>query len=211
MNGAGGKFPMDISAPESPIDKQLLLAWSGAAAGVSDELPIAVLVLDRALGIRFASALATSLLQTRNEFHLGVEMLRARRSQDHLTVVAAVGAALDFGTPGIVTFRSRAGAPTFVISLRRMAGGGVVLAALVPLQTVEVAAEQVFIDVLGLSPAEARLARRLAAGDSITEAALQNGVTLSTARWTLRALLAKSGVRNQVSLMALLTRLAQIG
>ncbi|MGU3537535.1 helix-turn-helix transcriptional regulator [Methylobacterium sp. A54F] len=59
----------------------------------------------------------------------------------------------------------------------------------------------------GLSPAEARLAARLAAGASLQEAADALGVTHATARGQLKAVLAKTGTHRQSALIELVHRL----
>jgi DNA-binding CsgD family transcriptional regulator len=61
----------------------------------------------------------------------------------------------------------------------------------------------------GLTAAEARLASRLAAGESLADAADALGIAKNTARFQLRAVFAKTGVSRQGELVAALTRLAQ--
>jgi DNA-binding CsgD family transcriptional regulator len=55
----------------------------------------------------------------------------------------------------------------------------------------------------GLTPAEARLASRIASGDSLEDAAETLGVTVTTARWTLKQVFAKTGTRRQSALVRL--------
>jgi DNA-binding CsgD family transcriptional regulator len=54
-----------------------------------------------------------------------------------------------------------------------------------------------------LTPAEAKLAQLLADGLSITEAAEQMSIRLSTARGVLKGVFAKTGTRRQASLVGL--------
>jgi DNA-binding CsgD family transcriptional regulator len=61
----------------------------------------------------------------------------------------------------------------------------------------------------GLTPAEARLACRLAAGARLEDAAGALGIARNTARNQLRAVLAKTGTRRQSQLVAMLARLAR--
>lgn len=58
-----------------------------------------------------------------------------------------------------------------------------------------------------LTPAEARLARAIAAGHSLAEAASECGVKPSTVRSQMLAVLAKTGARRQQELAAMLSRL----
>jgi DNA-binding CsgD family transcriptional regulator/PAS domain-containing protein len=60
----------------------------------------------------------------------------------------------------------------------------------------------------GLSPAESRLAARLATGESLTDAADRLGVTYETARTELKRVFLKLGVSRQSELVALLGRIA---
>ena len=61
----------------------------------------------------------------------------------------------------------------------------------------------------GLTPAEARLARRLAGGESLDDAADALGIAKNTARIQLRAVFAKTGTARQGELIALLAHLAR--
>ena len=60
---------------------------------------------------------------------------------------------------------------------------------------------------LGLTPAEARLARALGSGQGLEEATRHLGIRMPTARSQLRAIFAKTSTRRQAELMSLLTRL----
>ena len=55
--------------------------------------------------------------------------------------------------------------------------------------------------LLGLSPAEARMAAALAAGATVLQYARQAGVTRETARWRLKQIQAKTGAHTQVELV----------
>lgn len=61
--------------------------------------------------------------------------------------------------------------------------------------------------VFGLTPAEARLAARIATGASLEEIAAVLGVTVATARTQLRSVFAKTRTHRQSELAALITRL----
>jgi len=62
-----------------------------------------------------------------------------------------------------------------------------------------------------LTAAEARLAQRLARGDSVEEAAQALGVKMTTARTQLAAIFAKTDTRRQAKLVAILSRVAHLG
>jgi DNA-binding CsgD family transcriptional regulator/PAS domain-containing protein len=67
---------------------------------------------------------------------------------------------------------------------------------------------QRFADMFGLTPAEARLAAWLVAGDSLAEAADRFGLSKYTLRAQLRALMDKTGTNRQAALVRLLTAVA---
>jgi DNA-binding CsgD family transcriptional regulator len=59
-------------------------------------------------------------------------------------------------------------------------------------------------DLFGLTPAEAKLAMRLAGGDSLNDAAVALGVARNTVRAQLQAIFSKTGVARQADLVRLL-------
>jgi DNA-binding CsgD family transcriptional regulator len=70
---------------------------------------------------------------------------------------------------------------------------------------------KVLADALGISPSEARLAIRLAEGQSLVEAAAALGITTGTARSYSKSLFAKTGTRGQAELVRLvLTNVAAL-
>jgi DNA-binding CsgD family transcriptional regulator len=69
-------------------------------------------------------------------------------------------------------------------------------------------AESVLRQGLGLTTAEARLARVLASGHDLEEAVSLLGIRMPTARSQLQAIFGKTNTRRQAELMSLLTRLA---
>jgi len=62
----------------------------------------------------------------------------------------------------------------------------------------------------GLTKAEARLAARLARGESLQHIAIEQNVTIDTARAQLKAVLAKTHTHRQAELVALVNRLALV-
>jgi DNA-binding CsgD family transcriptional regulator len=62
-----------------------------------------------------------------------------------------------------------------------------------------------------LTTAEARLAQRLARGDSVEEVALELSIKMTTARTQLAAIFAKTDTRRQAKLVAILSRVAHLG
>jgi DNA-binding CsgD family transcriptional regulator len=64
------------------------------------------------------------------------------------------------------------------------------------------------VEVLGLTPAEARVAADIATGQRLTEIAAKRQVKISTVQTHSKAVFSKTGTRGQAELAALLTRLA---
>jgi DNA-binding CsgD family transcriptional regulator len=62
-----------------------------------------------------------------------------------------------------------------------------------------------------LSGAEARLAQRLARGDSVEEVAQSLSIKMTTARTQLAAIFVKTATRRQAKLVAILSRVAHLG
>lgn len=60
--------------------------------------------------------------------------------------------------------------------------------------------------LLGLTPAESRVGAALAAGQSLREYAASAGISVGTARWTLKCVLNKTNTRSQVDLVRLITQ-----
>jgi DNA-binding CsgD family transcriptional regulator len=61
-----------------------------------------------------------------------------------------------------------------------------------------------------LTPAEARIARRLGAGDTVEEIAVASGLSATTVRNQLRGVLSKTGCRRQAEVVALLSGLLNV-
>jgi DNA-binding CsgD family transcriptional regulator len=62
----------------------------------------------------------------------------------------------------------------------------------------------------GLTPAEARLARQIARGDSLEDIAERHQVSLGTVRVQLKSLFQKTQTHRQAQLVSLLARLGQL-
>ena len=71
-----------------------------------------------------------------------------------------------------------------------------------------VPSEKLLAEMFGLSPAEARLAQRIARGDSLEDIAADAGIKMPTARCQLASVFGKTGTNRQPKLVALLCHLA---
>jgi DNA-binding CsgD family transcriptional regulator len=83
------------------------------------------------------------------------------------------------------------------------------IVVLVDLESHPTAAQRDLIEAFRLTPAEARLAIRLAAGESIETVADKLGIAYETARNVLKSIFHKTETRRQGELIALLTRFSR--
>jgi DNA-binding CsgD family transcriptional regulator len=85
-----------------------------------------------------------------------------------------------------------------------------VLCILAPLDRRRVATTRQLIELLGLSPAEARLSRALASGESLEDYARESDLRLPTVKTQLRSIFAKTACDRQASLMRLITAIPPV-
>jgi DNA-binding CsgD family transcriptional regulator len=186
----------------------------------------AVMTVGPDLRLRSANPAAEALLRRGDGLRLREGSLRVRRPRDEGALAAAVAAA----TCGAGVAAGRGGRGdallaigrdgdrppyrlgVFALSDGQGAGRGraadpsvLVLVDDPGRESVPARSEEdLFARAFGLTPAEARLAVRLAAGASLTEAAAALGVTRNTARAQLRAIFDKAEVHRQGELARLL-------
>ena len=85
-----------------------------------------------------------------------------------------------------------------------------VLCILAPLDRRRVATIRQLIELLGLTPAEARLARALANGESLEDYARESDLRLPTVKTQLRSVFAKTACDRQASLIRLITAIPPV-
>jgi DNA-binding CsgD family transcriptional regulator len=118
-----------------------------------------------------------------------------------------------FGRPGLKTSRpslALAGALGIHVENDRAGERAPDRDLLAELQHIPVPPESMLHRVFDLTPAEARLARKLARGDSLEQVAQSLDVKMTTARSQLAAIFAKTGTCRQAQLVAILSRLAHL-
>lgn len=205
-----------------------LRARAEAAEMALDSLPLGVITLDACGRIIHANRAAEVILARRDGFAVEKGHLRCARERDRRSFDAAVaeaaagalgrgeakGAALAVSRPsclrplGVIVapvFSRDEKAPLLTGGLRHRAAVLVTISD--PDAAFDVSAERL-VRIFGLTPAESRLAVALAAGDSLADYAARIGITIGTARWTLRQVLEKTGCRRQSELVSLIVRSA---
>lgn len=110
----------------------------------------------------------------------------------------------------LTVMRRRAAQPPWPARLALEVAGAHLLGLVSPLARRRVATAQQLIDLFGLSPAEARLARALAQGETVDTWAAASALKPSTLRTQLQAVFTKTGVKRQPDLVRLLTAVAPV-
>ncbi len=175
-----------------------------------DVLPIAVLLLDQNGAVRLMNAEAAQLLRERPEIELASSRIVARRAEEQAAFEATLAKVFATGREAVFAFRNREGVAEFAFGMQWVAALSAVLAIITAVRSGTHAHAAVLSAALRLTGAEIRLVERLQWGDSLADAAEATDISITTARSTLRAVLAKSGSRNQAALAAVLCRLAKL-
>lgn len=117
--------------------------------------------------------------------------------------------------PRTFPLRDETGRPSMILHLlpiRRSAhdifGQSFALLFAMPVAQARAPSADIMRQLFDLTPAEARIAQRLAAGMTLDEAAEANGVSLNTVRNQLRRVMEKTGCTRQSELTALLANVA---
>jgi DNA-binding CsgD family transcriptional regulator/PAS domain-containing protein len=183
---------------------------------------LGVVLLDAQGRLLSANAAARRIGSAGDGLEVTASGLRAAEPDDQRRLARAIASArVTWGRPldadAIVVVRRSSGpqgypvlvVPVAAASLEGESGHGVASgpAALLlignPTARFEPPPELV-VRLYGLTPAQARLACALASGDSVEDYAERAGITISTARWTLKQVLARTGVERQSELVRLL-------
>ena len=202
------------------VRQELVSAEAHAYADVTallENAALGVVLLGRRGRIAAVNAPAQTMLRAggglyewRGELRAGLprEDARLRRS-----VAAALPGVVDVPVGAHLSIRRAAGLPLLVhvhpVNVRRMDFGAERLAVLVLIRDPDVHRVDARLvgDMLGLTPAESRVAVLLAMGRSVREIAREVGRTENTIRWTLKKALAKTDSARQADLVRLVMQL----
>ena len=174
-----------------------------------DQLPLGVLTLDRAGRLRYANQTANALLGAGDGLCVSDDELHAMRRGDEAHLRAFVGHPASRNTPRVLRIPRPSGRAPY--ALRRVIPTSVdadsepetILIVSDP-AAAPMLAKQTLRSLYGLTHTEARLARRLVAGDTVAQAAAKLRVTVGTAKIHLDHLFKKTGAHRQSELIRFL-------
>ena len=183
-----------------------------------DRLSVGVVIIDMAGKIVSCSVKAEEALVSRNGLQMQAGKLRATEAKDDRELQSAIRSAIQKATGGEsddmrgLALTKSSGHRNLGIIIQPVPGrraGGVVTAPTVaiyfrdPDESADVA-NDVVRQLFDLTPAEAAVARRLASGLSLEDAASSLEISRNTARAHLRSIFSKSGITRQTELVRLM-------
>lgn len=199
-------------------------------AEAMDQLTLATLVLDENCRVLHANQLAESILAERDGITRSNDQLLIANHEDSKRFREVLGKAVDAqraSKPGLVSVmrvRRSSGKPDIGLVVRpsnsnsgdqnkRLNASIAVFLSTGAAENHEpTVPSEVIQKLFGLTPKEATLALRLAAGESLQEAAEELKISPNTARAHLRSIFAKTGVDRQAKLVrVLLKSVAMLG
>lgn len=186
-------------------------------ADVLDKFDRGAIVTDKCARIMFANRKAHAILDRRDGLVTTNDRLAAWRGRDTTALLklvagcAATSAGVGCDAGGALRLPRRSGGRDYAVlvtplSATMMTGLVETALALVLVTDAERSptSRERLIELHGFTAAEARLASHLWAGETAAEAACALGVSLTTIRYHLRNIFAKTGARRQAELIALL-------
>lgn len=187
-----------------------------AASAALDTTPMAVISLDEAGRVWHGNARGEQMLKAGVVLRVHAGFLTPANTNDERRFADALARCARSGQPTTLmltrherpadrfsaTVLKPSTAPDTPLHALRHAGGLLCLVA--PLTRRRLPTARQLITLFNLTPAEARLSRAVAAGESLEDYAEANGTKLSTVRTQLRAAFAKTGTDRQTALVRLI-------
>jgi DNA-binding CsgD family transcriptional regulator len=188
------------------------------AQDVIEHMLTGVVLLDDRGHVLIANATARRIAHARDGLQLSGERLRAASPSDDDVLKKAIADAIAISqrrdSPGgaAITVRRPSGARPYAVLVSPGAAAASQPALRIASAVVLIgdpdsalaAAEELAMQLYGLTPSEARLACAVASGESLESYASARGINVSTARWTIKQALAKTGARRQADLVRIL-------
>ncbi len=189
-----------------------------AAQNVIEGMLTGVVLLDARGHVLTANATARRIAQSRDGLLLSRDRLRATSNSDDDLLQKAIAEAIAISerrdSPGgaALNVRRPSGARPYAVLVSPGASAATqpafrIASAVVLIGDPDSAlasAEEVAMQLYGLTPSEARLACSVASGESLESYASARGINVSTARWTMKQALAKTGAHRQADLVRIL-------
>ena len=188
-----------------------------AALEVLDRLPTAVVLCDESGAPVIVNGAASEILAHNDGLHVRRGKLTTRRQGETNALESLIAGAADTARGrgdscgGALSVSRASGRPlsVFVAPMRApssVPGYRRIAAALFisDPESVVLTNEDLLLQLFGLTPAEGRLAARIAEGRSLEEAAVMLNITTETARGYIKRILSKTGTKRQVELVRLL-------
>ncbi len=192
----------------APVKHEVLLSQSVFVAALK-AMPAQALIVSEDGTILFINHLASLAFPVIAGFTAVDGKLKFRRRDEGLAFINALRNAATHATPSLITLRSRQSNPVLVLSLRPLAPG-IVLVLVESLTDKSAPTHRLLEEVCGLTIAESRLAIALAGLCGLDASSSKAGVTVTTARKTLKSIFSKCGVNGQPALAAMLARLSRL-
>ena len=231
---AGHPSPDEIALYERlfrHIERALLLAYRldlaplpvPGADVLLESRPHGIVLLDRSGGVLFANRAARAMAALADGFALASSGLRALRQGDDDILQRLIGSAVQGGGDplargGAMRLPRRSGKRDYALLVTPLPSRAGLFVGLAPAVCVSIADPddapgppfRLLRDLYRATPAELRLAERLAQGDTLKEAGAGLGIAVKTARDHLSALLRKTETRRQADLIRLVQSLAEV-
>lgn len=189
-------------------------AWQRASMELFEANARAIVFLARDGRILFANRAASALAQGRDGVVLSAEGLSLLRPRDDARLRQLIGDALDFAgrSSGVMWAPRPSGKRPFSILVAPLckdspvvtAGRPAVCVIITDPDSQPLVPEDRLKSLFALTPAEARLAARLARGEALNEAAQALNIAYATARTQLAVIFRKTGTNRQGDLVRLL-------
>lgn len=188
------------------------------AQGVVEGMLTGVVLLDARGHVLSANASARRILESGDGLALARERLRAAAKVDDAGLQKAVAEAIEISehsdaSGGAALNVSRpSGARPYAVLVSPGASGAShpafrIASAVVLIGDSDsgpVVSQEMAMQLYGLTPSEAHLACSVASGESLESYANARGIAVSTARWTMKQALKKTGARRQSDLVRIL-------
>jgi len=191
-----------------------LEAWQRSSAELFDANPRAVIFLDREGHVLFANRAGSVLAAARDGVVLSTEGLALLRQSDDAKLRQLIGEALNLEgrSTGVMWAARPSCKRDYSILVAPLSRDTNVMATARPAVCVvitdpesqPVVSEDRLRSLFALTPAEARLAARLAHGEALNEAAAELDISYATARTQLAFIFRKTGTNRQGELVRLL-------